>query len=199
MEPPPYLDERLVPIWREVVEHIAPSKTINPVRLEAYCAQIDALRMAHLDIASAGVTQEDARGRTVANPALAVIREMHGALAKWGNEFAPASNLKRRRGPMFDATCVAVNNASHLKDRKDYEGAIAAVKTLAWLIDEAQRLGIEALQGAAFGTIPSYLKGCAELRITPASAPVLEAAPQKQGKVGALLALTGGGTGAAGA
>ena len=36
---------------------------------------------------------------------------------------------------------------------------------------------LEALQKAAFGTIPTYLKGCAELEITPASIP--EAARKK--------------------
>ena len=55
--------------------------------------------------------------------------------------------------------------------------ACEAVLTLAWLIDEAQRAGLDALQKASYVTIPTYLKGCAELEITPASIP--EAARKK--------------------
>ena len=50
VDPPEYLDAELVPIWREVVEHLPPTRKINPVRLEAYCAQISTLRKACLVI-----------------------------------------------------------------------------------------------------------------------------------------------------
>jgi P27 family predicted phage terminase small subunit len=194
MEPPEYLDDALVPIWRDVVATLPPARRLNPIHLEAYCAQIHSLRTASLDVQSFGVTIEDAQGRKVTNPALQVIRDMHGALAKWGNEFSPASTIKRRRGTMYDATRASVAAAKHLKDRKEYSGAVEAVCTLAWLIDEAQREGIETLQKAAFGTIPSYLKGCSELQITPASVPaaVTSTEEPKQSKKSKLQLLQGG-------
>lgn len=193
MEPPEYLDAALVPIWRDVVATLPPARRLNPINLEAYCAQIQALRLASLDVQSFGVTIEDAQGRKVTNPALQVIRDMHGALAKWGHEFSPMSTIKRRRGTMYDATRASVAAAKHLQDRKEYSGAIEAVCTLAWLIDEAQREGIDTLQRAAFGTIPSYLKGCSELQITPAAVPVGKPDEQKpRSKVSKLQVLQGG-------
>ena len=200
VDPPEYLDAELVPIWREVVEHLPPTRKINPVHLEAYCAQISTLRKACLDVNLVGVTHEDATGKTVANPAVNVIRDMHTALSKWGHEFAPASTIRRRRGTMYDATRASVRAAAHLQDKPEFSGAIEAACTLAWLIDEAQRVGIDELQKAAFGTIPTYLKACAALGITPASVPGGAAAGARRGsKLGKLQSITGGVTGAAGA
>lgn len=195
MEPPVYLREELHPIWNEVVEQMPPGRTINPIRLEAYCEQIKILRDASLDVQSFGRTVEDATGRTVKNPAVDIIRDMHRALASWGNEFAPASKIRRRRGTMYDATRASVAAATHLKDKKEYGGAIEAACTLAWLIDEAQRTGIDELQRAAFGTIPTYLKACAALQITPAERPETGKKPAGGGRRDRLKALQGGLTG----
>lgn len=194
MEPPEHLPSQLVPIWREVIESLPPGRGVNAIHLEAYCSQIHSLRQASAEVQAFGVTIEDAQGRKVPNPALQVIREMHGALAKWGTEFSPASTIKRRRGTMYDATRASVAAAKHLKDRKEYSGAVEAVCTLAWLIDEAQREGIDTLQRAAFGTIPSYLKGCSELQITPASVPAAATSTEepKQSKKSKLQLLQGG-------
>ncbi len=94
---------------------------------------------------------------------------------------------------MWDATCRSVAGAEHLKDRREFAGAVEAVKTLAWLIDESQRAGIEELQKAAFGTIPTYLKACEALQITPASRPVVKGEGKKPGgKLGQLRAVAGG-------
>ena len=73
-----------------------------------------------------------------------------------------------------------------------------AVRTLAWLIDEAQRAGIEELRKAAFGAIPAYVRGCAELHITPASVPEGASRPQRRRGGGSLQALRGGLASAAG-
>ena len=200
MNPPEYLDAELVPIWEEVVAQLPPTRKINPVRLEAYCAQIRTLRLAYQDVAQVGVTHEDATGKTVTNPAVGVIRDMHIALSKWGHEFAPAATIKRRRGTMYDATRASVRAAAHLQKKAEYSGAIEATCTLAWLIDEAQRVGIDELQKAAFGTIPTYLKACAALQITPASVPGAKGGSRRQGgKLSALQSIPGGVTGAVGA
>lgn len=170
MEPPENLDKDLIPIWHEVTASL-PGRKFNPIHLEAFCSQIHSLRQASAEVKEAGITIEDAQGRKVPNPALQVVRDMHTALTKWGREFSPLSTIRRRRGTMYDATRRSVTAAKHLQDHVEYSGAIEAVCTLAWLIDEAQRDGIDTLQKAAFGTIPSYLKGCSELQITPASVP----------------------------
>lgn len=192
MEPPEFLSDDLRPIWVEVVASLPPARKINPIHLEAYCAQIKALRSASGHVREHGVTIEDAQGRRVANPALQVIRDMHSALSKWGNEFSPVSTIRRRPGTMYSATRASVAAAKHLSGRKEYSGAIEAVCTLAWLIDEAQREGIEALQKAAFGTIPSYLKGCSELQITPAAVPAAEPTGPSTSKRSKLQVLQGG-------
>lgn len=193
MEPPEHLPDWLVPIWREIVESLPPGRRVNAIHLEAYCTQVHSLRQASLEVREFGITIEDAQGRKVPNPALQVIRDMHTALGKWGREFSPLSTIKRRRGTMYDATRASVAAAKHLQDRKEFSGAVEAVCTLAWLIDEAQREGIETLQKAAFGTIPSYLKGCAELQITPAAVPAVGAqAPSSESKTSKLKLLQGG-------
>jgi len=52
---------------------------------------------------------------------------------------------------------------------------------------------MDKLQKAAFGTIPTYLKACAELQITPAAVPTAKPGPEAAGtKKGKLAALQGG-------
>lgn len=200
MKPPARLDQDLAEVWREVVARLPRGSRIDPVRLEAYCLQVQSMRHASEAVARDGVVFEDATGKTVTHPALAVIEKLQRSLRQWGAEFAPAARPRRRSGPMYDATATACANADHLKDRKEFEGMVAAVKTLAWLIDEAQRTSLDELQRAAFGTIPTYVKACAELQITPASAPaVQEKGPRKGGTLHALRNLAEGASGAAGA
>lgn len=170
--PPATFTPELVSIWNEVLERLPSDKKVDNHRLEVYCQQIHAFRLAADDVSRNGIRIEDATGRTVRNPSVSTLSEMTKQLNAWGGEFAPPSSMpKRRSGTMYDATKKAVAAAEHLRDHPEYAGAIEAVKTLAWLIDEAQRSGLHALQSAAYGTIPSYLKGCAALQITPAEAP----------------------------
>lgn len=190
MRPPEHLSEDLAAIWAEVVRsHPKPEAIVGP-RLEAFCALVLVVRKSHEQIAEQGLVVEDASGRKVPNPALKIADEATESLRKWGREFTRSVGVRRRRGPMFDATCTSVANAEHLKDKREFTGPVEAVKTLAWLIDEAQRAGIEELQKAAFGTIPTYLKGCEALQITPASRPEAKAEGKKPG--GRLQALRGG-------
>ena len=188
--PPEGMSGDLAVIWREVVAVHPRPEAIVGARLEAYCVQVLHLRTAHEQIAEQGLVVEDAAGRRVANPALAIAREATESLRRWGREFSRTPVPRRRRGPMFDATTASVAASEHLKDKREFSGPVEAVKTLAWLIDEAQRAGIEELQKAAFGTIPTYLKACEALQITPASRPVAKAKEEKA--PGRLQALRGG-------
>lgn len=193
MNPPDTLSEDLAPIWREVVaDHPHPERIVGH-RLEAYCALIAQLRRAHDDITEHGLTLTEPTGKVVPNPALAVAASAQEAIRRWGREFARPVRVARRSGPMYDATTQSITAAPHLQDRK-FGAAIAAVKTLAWLIDEAQREGMESLQRAAFGTIPTYLKACGELQITPSKVPLAPAKPadEKKSKLGKLQILQGG-------
>lgn len=197
MKPPERLDPALAGIWAEVVAAHPKPETIVGARLEAYCIQVLHLRTAHEKIATEGLVVEDAAGRKVANPALAIAREATEGLRKWGREFSRPAAPRRRRGPMYDATCESVTHSAHLKGRREFAGAVEAVKTLAWLIDEAQRAGIEELQRAAFGTIPTYLKACEALQVTPASRPAAGAEEKKQagGKLAHLRSVAAGSSG----
>lgn len=182
MEAPGHLPDDVRAIWDEVLERLPAGRTVDATRFEVFCEQLLAFRKAAEDVRKNGVRIEDPTGRTVRNPSVDTLRDMTKQLNVWGAEFSPPSSMaKRRRGTMYDATCKSVAAAAHLKDRHEYAGAIEAVKTLAWLIDEAQRSGLHALQSAAYGTIPSYLKGCAALQITPATPPAEASKPVKKG------------------
>lgn len=201
MNVPEHLSPELAAIWSEVVAAHPKPETIIGARLEAYCIQVLHLRTAHEKIAAEGLVIEDAAGRSVPNPALAIARDATEGLRRWGREFSRVVAPRRRRGPMYDATCTSVAAADHLKGRRQFAGAVEAVKTLAWLIDEAQRAGIEDLQKAAFGTIPTYLKACEALLITPAAQPAVIKRPEKKssgsGRLGQLRSVAGGGSPAA--
>lgn len=173
--PPAHVDEGVAAVWREVVARHENPASIVGEDLETYCAQVAIARDLRKAIARDGVTVDNRNGERVPNPLLDANREILKQLKGWGDRFVPPvkhETPRRRNGYVYEATGRAVAAAKHLKGHSEFDGAIAAVRTLAWLIDEAQRDGIEALQKAAFGTIPSYLKGCSELMITPASLPV---------------------------
>lgn len=194
MEAPESLSDEVRAIWAEVIERLPAGRKVDATRLEVYCEQLHAFRVAAEDVRKNGVRIEDARGATIRNPSVDTLRDMTKQLNVWGAEFAPPNSTpKRRRGTMYDATAKAVKAAKHLEGRDDYAGAIEAVKTLAWLIDEAQRSGLHSLQSAAYGTIPSYLKGCAALQITPAETPSADAAkPKKRSARASQMRVIGG-------
>lgn len=169
-QPPADMPVDVAAVWLEVVESNDLAGRVDRAALEAFCTLVARLREARQRVETEGMVVEDRRGRVIPHPALTIERQTAEQIRAWGDRFAPLVKPVRRRGYMADATAAAIAAAPHLQDAK-FAGAVAAVKTLAWLIDEAQRTSMDALQRAAFGTIPTYMKACAELQITPASVP----------------------------
>lgn len=174
LAPPEGLPAEAAVVWREIVASNDLAGTVDRAALEAFCTLMARLREARRRVDAEGMVVKDPRGRVVPHPALLVERQTAEQIRAWGDRFAPLVKPVRRRGYMADATAAAIAAAPHLGDRR-YAGAVAAVKTLAWLIDEAQRAGMDQLQKATFGTIPTYLKACDQLLITPSSAPAVPA------------------------
>lgn len=179
IEPPDHLPEEVATVWREIVASNDLAGTVDRSALEAFSSLLARLRQARARIEEEGMVVTDTRGKVVPHPALALERDLAEDIRKWGDRFAPLVKPVRKRGYVADATARSIQGAEHLKEAR-YAGAIAALKTLAWLIDEAQRDSMEALQKAARDTIPNYLKACAELQITPASLPGAGTAPVKK-------------------
>jgi hypothetical protein len=71
-------------------------------------------------------------------------------------------------GSLRAETDAAIAAAAHLQDRR-FAGAIAALRALAEIIDAAKDAGEDAYAKASFGAIPSYVKTCEALLLTPAS------------------------------
>ncbi|MBD8019379.1 P27 family phage terminase small subunit [Brevibacterium gallinarum] len=190
---PDHLPESVAEVWNEVIAaHPKPARIIGPT-LEAFCYQVSILRDAQRRIGAEGLVVADEKGRPVPHPALGIAKDAQNEVRKWGAKFQPPVPARRRAGPMYDETVKSVTSAKHLVGKDEYAGPVAAVKTLAWLIDEAQRAGIEELQKASFGTIPTYLKACEALQITPASVPVPEKSDDEaKSKKSKLAALQGG-------
>lgn len=170
-EPPERLNDEAADLWREIISRGAISPNADAAMLEAYCALVIRWRAAAAKLSDEGLVVDggDRRGAVV-HPALAAERQLAEQIREWAPLFNRPKAATRRSGPMYDATRRSIAAAPRLAEPK-FEGACAAVLTLAWLIDEAQREGLEALRKASFVMIPSYLKGCAELQITPASLP----------------------------
>lgn len=193
-DPPEHLPEDAAEVWREIVATNDLAGTVDRAALEAFCTLVARLRAARARVNEEGMVVTDPRGRVVPHPALAVERQTAEQIRAWGDRFAPLVKPVRKRGYMADATARAIAAAPHLQEAK-FAGAVAAVKTLAWLIDEAQRESMDKLQKAAFGTIPTYLKACAELQITPASVPEVTETQndgKKSSKAAKLAAIQGG-------
>lgn len=170
IDPPEGLPDGAADVWREIVAANDFVGRVDRSALEAFCILMARLREASKRVEEEGMVVKDPRGRVVPHPALAVERQTAEQIRVWGDRFAPLTRPTRKRGYMADATATAVAAAPHLNDAR-FAGAVAAVKTLAWMIDEAQRDSMEALQRAVATTVPNYLKACADLQITPASLP----------------------------
>lgn len=170
IDPPEDLPESAAEVWRDIVATNDFAGRVDRSALEAFCILMARLREASKRVEDEGMVVKDPRGRVVPHPALAVERQTAEQIRAWGDRFAPLTKPARKRGYMADATAVAIAAAPHLSDAR-FAGAVAAVKTLAWMIDEAQRDSMEALQRAVATTVPNYLKACADLQITPASLP----------------------------
>lgn len=170
-EPPEHLPGDVQEVWREIVADGLPKSGVDAMAIEAYATLVVRWRATARAIAEEGIVVDGGGRRgAIAHPALAVERALAEQIKAWAAVFRVRPPVRRRSGPVYDATKKSVSAALALQDDQ-FAGAVEAVLTLAWLIDEAQRDGIEELQKRAFVLIPSYLKGCAELQITPASLP----------------------------
>lgn len=174
--PPERLDEEGQQVWRDVIERGAIAPGVDEHTLEAYCALVVRWRDASRRIVEDGLVVDggDKRGAIV-HPALAAERQLAQQLREWAELVNRPAALRRRPGRMYDATRESIR-AAGLDDKKQFSGACEAVLTLAWLIDEAQREGLDELRKAAHPLIPNYLKGCTDLKITPAAIPTAPAA-----------------------
>jgi hypothetical protein len=188
--PPAHVTDDVAEVWVEVVEENGIVGPVDRAALEAYCTLTVRLREASKRVADEGMIVKSGT-KEILHPAITLERQLAEQLHALGARFMPVTAPRRRSGPMYDATKASFAAAEHLRGAEIYTGPRDAVLTLAWLIDEAQRAGIDALQRATFNLIPSYLKACAELQITPASLP---AAPATGGK-GAARGGTGNGSG----
>lgn len=172
-EPPEHVTDDVAAVWREVVAANGIVGPVDRAALEAYCTLTVRLREASKRVADEGMIVKSGT-KEILHPAIALERQLAEQLHALGARFMPVTQKNRGKGPMYDATRRSIKAAAHLVDPV-FEGPCLAVVTLAWLIDEAQRAGMEALQRATFNLIPSYLKACNELGITPASLPAVPA------------------------
>lgn len=170
VEAPDHLPNPVADVWREIVASNDLVGRVDRVALETYCTLTARLREARGRIEEEGMVVTDTRGKVIPHPALAVERSTAEQIRVWGDRFAPLVKPTRKSGYIADATARTISEAKHLHGAR-FAGPVAALKTLAWMIDEAQRDSMEALQKAMTTTVPQYLKACAELQVTPASIP----------------------------
>jgi phage terminase small subunit len=169
--PPDRLSDEEREVWDDVVERGRMHPTVVPEMLETYCSLVVRSRAAADKVAGEGLVVDGGEKRgAVVHPALTAERELAEQVRKWAPLFTRPAAVRRGRGTMQDATRASIT-AAQLDTKPEFEGICLAAMTYAWLIDEAQREGLEALQKATYNLIPSYVKACAELQITPASVP----------------------------
>lgn len=192
--PPERLSAEAAEVWVDVIRRDRIHPAADAATLEVYCELTVRWREASRKVSEEGIVVDggDRRGAIV-HPALAAERQLAEQLREWGPMFNRPPRAARRRGTMYDATKASIAAAPEVADEDRLQGACEAVLTLAWLIDEAQREGLEALRKASYSVIPSYLKACAELQITPASLPEEIRKKEKSGG-GKVSKFTGGRT-----
>lgn len=183
---PERLQGKALDAWNEIVAKNDIAGTVDRQALEAFCILVARLRESQERIDEEGMVVRGSNGRVVPHPALEVERKLAEQIRAWGDRFAPLVKPTRKRGYMADATASAIANAPHLqgKEAKKYAGLIAAARTQAWTIDEAQRESMADLNKAVVTILPQYVKTCAELQITPASlaGQLAPAAPDEDAK-----------------
>lgn len=170
-DPPEHLSEEVAEVWKSLIggaDSFAP--TVDAAVFEAYCTLIIRWRKTSQSVAEDGIVVGDEKKGAIVHPALAAQRALADQIKDWSPLFNRPPAARRRSGPIYDSTHKSIKAAELDKDDR-FEGVCKAVLTLAWLIDEAQRAGIEALQKATYNLIPTYLKGCDQLQISPASLP----------------------------
>lgn len=164
--PPQHLSDAAAEAWEQVVT--AAGATIGPADaplLEEYAQAIATARAARDRVNAEGVIVADARGEAVPHPALTVEAKALDTIRRLAPHFAPKAH--RAAGYMYRATNKALAAAPDVSGNERYAGAVAATRTLAWIIDMAQEDGREAMRRAAFGPIPTYLKAIKDLGLSP--------------------------------
>lgn len=189
--PPDTLSEPAQEVWRDVVRRDRIHPAADATTLAAYCEMTIRWRSAADTVTEEGLVVDGGiRRGAVVHPALAVERQLAEQLREWGPLFNRPVRTARRRGTMYDATRASIAAAPEVAREDRFQGASEAVLTLAWLIDEAQREGLDALRKASYSVIPSYLKGMSELGLTPAALP--EHVRKKENTGGKVTKFTGG-------
>lgn len=166
MPPPQHLSDAAAEAWEQVIT--AAGATIGPADaplLEEYAQAIATARAARDRVNAEGVIVADARGEAVPHPALTVEAKALDTIRRLAPHFAPKAH--RAAGYMYRATNKALAAAPDVSGNERYAGAVAATRTLAWIIDMAQEDGREAMRRAAFGPIPTYLKAIKDLGLSP--------------------------------
>lgn len=164
--PPQHLSDAAAEAWEQVVT--AAGATIGPADaplLEEYAQAIATARAARDRVNAEGLIVADARGEAVPHPALTVEAKALDTIRRLAPHFAPKAH--RAAGYMYRATNKALAAAPDVSGNERYAGAVAATRTLAWIIDMAQEDGREAMRRAAFGPIPTYLKAIKDLGLSP--------------------------------
>lgn len=167
LPPPQHLSEDATRAWEQVVA--TAGATIDPADaplLEEYAQAIATARAARARVDEEGFVIADARGAAVPHPALTVEAKAIDTIRRLAPTFAPKAH--RAEGYMYRATNKALAAAPEISGEERYAGAVAATRTLAWIIDMAQEDGREAMRRAAFGPIPTYLKAIKDLGLSPA-------------------------------
>ena len=174
--PPASLSPDAAQAWTEVFESYGPDchRLAGPL-LEQYAQAIATARQARQRVDAEGLIVADAKGSPIPHPALSVEAKALDTIRRLAPRFAPKAH--RGNGYMARATAKALAAAPDVSGDDRYAGAVAATKTLAWIIDMAQEDGREAMRRAAFGPIPTYMKAIKDLGLTPTlSAEVAEVA-----------------------
>ena len=179
---PPSLSEAAAEAWREVIAAHGPGadRIAGPL-LEEYAQAIATARAARARVDTEGLIVADAKGSPVPHPALSVEAKALDTIRRLAPRFAPKAH--RGDGYMARATAKALAAAPDVSGDDRFAGAVAATKTLAWIIDMAQEDGREAMRRAAFGPIPTYLKAVKDLGLAPALRAVEETEQKKDATV----------------
>lgn len=179
---PPSLSEAAAEAWREVIAAHGPGadRIAGPL-LEEYAQAVAVAREARGRVDREGLVVADAKGSPIPHPALSVEAKALDTIRRLAPRFAPKAH--RGDGYMARATAKALAAAPDVSGDDRYAGAVAATKTLAWIIDMAQEDGREAMRRAAFGPIPTYLKAVKDLGLAPALRAVEETEQKKDAKV----------------
>lgn len=167
LTPPAHLSSDAREAWAEVTAASGP--TLSPADapvLEQYAQAIATARQARQRVDAEGLIVADAKGSPVPHPALSVEAKALDTIRRLAPRFAPKAH--RGDGYMARATAKALAAAPDVSGDDRFAGAVAATKTLAWIIDMAQEDGREAMRRAAFGPIPTYLKAVKDLGLAPA-------------------------------